>query len=111
MSITSQRAQEFGIPPQGKDENTHTFRNRVANAIRAQGHIIEAHEAQSNKLYDDPDGDAMIGITGAVAQALQGKNYRGDQVANDIATGAIASAKKHDTSAMVLLTALLMMDN
>ena len=84
------------------------FRNRVANAIRAQGHIIEAHEAQSNALYDDPDGDAMTGIFGAVAQAMQGTHYRGDPIGNDIAAGVVASKKKDSMSdALVVLLAMM----
>ena len=108
MSITAQRAQEFGVAPQEDGENEMAFRNRVANAIRAQGHIIEAHEAQSNALYDDPDGDTMTGIFGAVAQAMQGTHYSGDPIGNDIAAGVVASKKRDEGREAALLLQILM---
>lgn len=90
--ITAQRAREFGIEEQGKQESDDGFRNRVAGRLRDMGHIIEAHEAQQNSLYDDPDGGAMTGIIGAVAQALHGRNYGSTgsrQIGDDIAVGTI----------------------
>ena len=107
MSITTQRAREFGIDPQQEGEGDSTFRNRVANALRKRGHLIEAHEAQSNALYDDPEGNAMVGITGAIVQALQGTHYRGDPIGNDIAAGVVASKKRDkDREAMLLMQIL-----
>lgn len=72
--ITAQRAEEFGIDPQQPGEHVQAFRERVSGILRQRGHIIEAHEAMRNCLYDDPDGGAMEGIMGAMAQALQGQN-------------------------------------
>ena len=106
--ITKQRAQEFGIEAQREDESDFEFRDRVSNSLRAMGHLIEAHEAFSNKLYDDPTGDAMTGIIGAVAQAMQGKSYRGNQIANDIATGVVAQRPKNDLAdALILMMAMI----
>lgn len=41
-------------------ESVSAYRSRVAGALRANGHIIEAHEALSGKLYVDPDGDPWV---------------------------------------------------
>ena len=107
MSITEQRAREFGIAVQQEDESDYAFRNRVALVLRAGGHIIEAHEAFNDCLYDDPDGNAMTGIIGAVAQAMDGRHYSGDQIGNDIAAGVVAQ-KPPDTmrDALILMMAM-----
>ena len=106
---TDQRADWFGIPKQQDGESNQTYRDRVASAIRAKGHIIEAHEAQTNALYDDPNGGAMTGIMGAMAQALEGRNYGGDQIDNDIAAGVVAQAPKQSSEFAGLLALMLAM--
>lgn len=106
--ITNQRANEFGIELQKEGESNAAYRDRVANAIRAQGHIIEAHEAQTNALYDNPNSGAMTGIMGAMAQALEGRSYGGNQVGNDIAAGVIAQSGR-DTRSTGLAALLAIM--
>ena len=97
--ITTQRAQEFNIPPQGSDESDTVFRERVAGALREQGHFIEAHEALRNCLFDDAEGGSgvMQGVMGATAQTMRGKTYSRDgasQVGDDIAVGGIVREPK-----------------
>lgn len=106
--ITKQRAQEFGIEAQREGESDYDFRDRVANELRAMGHPIEAHEAFSNCLYDDPGSDAMTGIIGFVAQAIQGTSYSGNQIANDIVSGVVAQ-KPQDQLADALIMMLALM--
>ena len=106
--ITAQRAQEFGIEPQREGESDYAFRDRVANQLRAMGHPIEAHEAFSNCLYDDPEGGAMNGIVGFVAQAMAGKAYSGNQIANDIDAGHVEQ-KPQDPLADALILMMAMM--
>ena len=104
--ITAQRAREFGISSQGQNESETAFRSRVAEHLRRAGYIIEAHEAMTNKLYDDPDNDAgMTGIIGAVAKAYHGKTYGGSEIASDIAAGTVAQAppKEDSLAAMLML--------
>ena len=110
--ITAQRASEFGIEGQREGESDSNFRDRVSGALRATGNIIEAHEAFNNSLYDDPDGDAMTGIMGAVAQALQGRNYGAktgsQQVGDDIASGIVSQSPKDDSAGLFGLLAILL---
>ena len=117
--VTAQRAAEYKLPPQGEHESDIDFRQRVAGAIRAVGgpsSIIEAHEAQTNRLYDDPGehplDDPMNGIMGALAQALHGVDYHPhdgvDMVGNDMALGTVILHK--DPSAEALLLAVMLDD-
>jgi len=88
--ITAQRASEYNIEPQGEKESDAVFRDRVSGRLRDMGRIIEAHEAQTNMLHNDPSGDPMVGIMGALAQKLQDRDYhvRGSsQVDCDISAG------------------------
>lgn len=110
MSITEQRAQEFGIAPQREGESDFEFRHRVSGALRDQGHIIEAHEAFQNALYDQND-DVMTGIVGAMAQTLHDIDYGSHgsrQVGDDIAAGAIAQSPRDDGAAMLGLVVVLL---
>lgn len=76
--------------------------------------IIEAHEAQTNRLYDDPGehplDDPMNGIVGALAQALHGIDYHPqggvDMVGNDMALGTVIRHKE-DTSEALMLALML----
>ena len=106
--IAEQRAREFGITGQQAGESDCAFGHRVALELRCAGHIIEAHEAESGHLYDDPQGDAMTGIMGAVAQTMQGRNYSGDQIDNDHAAGAVASHPR-DEAGDALMVAFAML--
>ena len=100
-----ERANIVGLK-RDKDESVSAFRSRVAGALRAKGHIIEAHEALSGKLYDDPEQGPLgpiTGIFGAVAQAMQDKSYSKDpeqKVGDDLAVGALVRAGEDPTKAM-----------
>ncbi len=109
--ITAQRAQEFNLEPQGEEESDAAFRDRISGKLREKGHIIEAHEAYANALYDDPEGSAMTGIVGVVAQALSGRNYGSSgsrAVGDDIAAGTVAN-KPRDPARDGLLVAFAML--
>jgi hypothetical protein len=94
--IAAERAREFGIAGQQAGESDYAFGHRVALELRRDGHIIEAHEAESGHLYDDPQGDAVTGIMGAVAQTMQGRSYSGDRINNDYAAGVVASHPRNE---------------
>ena len=77
-------------------ESDVAFRSRIAGILRSRGSIIEAHEVSSGRRYDDPEQGSMgpmVGIIGAVAQALAGHEYSPNdperQVGDDIAAGLI----------------------
>lgn len=113
--ITAQRAQEFGLPPQGEGEGDGAFRSRVAGAIREKGDFIEAHEAQCNRLYNDPGegpfDDPMNGIIGAMAMALHGRNYNAPdgehQVGNEIAAGTVIRNENEPSPAALMMAIAL----
>ena len=105
--LATEYSEYFEISPQGQHESDDAFQHRVALALRASGRLIEAHEAESDSRYDDESGDAMTGIIGAIAQAAQGINYRGDAIDNDFVAGVVARHPKDNTSA--ILGAMMMM--
>ena len=89
---------------QNEGEGDDAFKSRVTGELRAQGQIIEAHEAYSGRRYDDPDQGPtgpMTGIFGAVAQAMQGREYSPHdperQIGDDIAAGVVSRAGKDHT--------------
>lgn len=86
--LATEYAKYYGVEEQRKDEPDIAFRGRVSTALRNMGHVIEAHEAYWDERYEDSDS-VMTGLFGAVAQALQGTQYRGDLVSNDIAAGTL----------------------
>lgn len=109
VAYTAQRAQWFGISPQGEAESNIEFRERVAGELRDKGRIIEAHEAYHNCLYDDPSGAPMTGIIGAVAQVMQGIDYGSSgnrQIGDDIAAG-VAATRPPDPDPMMMLFAVM----
>ncbi len=111
--LTAQRAVEFNIPPQEKGEGEIVFKERVSGALRDMGHIIEAHEAHNNQLFDEngETGGPMTGIVGAVAQAMMGVDYgsRGSrQVGDDLAVGVIVKNPRRDMSPETALLAIFM---
>lgn len=107
MELVRTRAREFGIAGQQEEESDGAFQARVANTLRRQGHIIEAHEVHSGRLYDDPEGDAMTGIAGAIAKAMQGKDYPDDEVGTDIAAGAVITEPEDNTrNALIIMLAM-----
>jgi hypothetical protein len=67
----------FGIEAQRADEPNHAFRNRVAQILRTNRQIIDAHEVQNNRFHDEDrdneDGSEVVkGVMGAAALALSG---------------------------------------
>jgi len=89
---------------QGKDETEEAFKSRVAGVLRQKGSIIEAHEAFSGRRYDDPEQGPtgpMAGIFGAVAQAMQGREYSPNdperQIGDDIAAGVLVQRGEDPT--------------
>ena len=74
--LATEYAKYYEIDPQHEGESDAAFKSRVSGALRAQGRLIEAHEAYQNERYEESD-DVMTGILGAVAQAMQGIDYGG----------------------------------
>lgn len=108
---TAQLQAMYNLPAQGATESDCDFRHRIAGSLRDMGNLIEAHEAQQNARYDDDENgkDVITGVMGAMAQALQGVDYRvhgQQQIGCDMAAGAIVRHKKEEMSpqlAMLLL--------
>ena len=99
---------EYYEIPQREQEDDFAYRSRVAGELRRQGKIIEAHEAASGRRWDDPEQGPtgpVAGITGAMAQALQGIEYSPHdpehQVGDDIAAGVVASAGESQSDAAI----------
>ena len=111
--LATEYAKWYDIPAQAEGETDMAFRHRVAGELRDLGHIIEAHEAQQERRWDDPNGGDMVmaGIAGALAMVLQGKSYGStgvNLVGDDIAAGVIAQSPKQDIDPMMLLIAALL---
>lgn len=108
--LATDYARYYGIEAQREDESDNTFRHRVAGALRGQGHIIEAHEAQQDAYYDQSD-NVMAGILGAVYQEMNGVAYgsTGERlVGDDIAIGHVVSNPKPEVDPLMLLMAMMM---
>lgn len=80
-------------------ESDSDYRSRVAGELRSRGKIIEAHEVYSGRRWDDPEqGSAgpLAGITGAIAQSMQSREYSPHdperQIGDDIAAGIVVNA-------------------
>lgn len=89
---TTNLQEAYGLPPQGPAESDYDFRHRIAGQLRDMGKLIEAHEAQQDARWDDEEkgGDVLAGVTGAMAQALTGVDYRvqgEQQVGCDLVAG------------------------
>lgn len=89
IEIASMYVGQFGIAPKAEDESAAAFRSRVADVLRANRMIVDAHEAYSNKYHDEAtqDGElsAMTGTLGACALALGG--HERPSVGDDIVAG------------------------
>jgi hypothetical protein len=101
----------YGIADQQPGETDSAFRHRVAGALRDAGRLIEAHEVQQGCRWDDPNGGkgVLTGVTGAIAQTVQGADYHvsgEQQVGADIAAGAIVEHER-DNPPMTPAEALL----
>jgi hypothetical protein len=86
--LATEYAKYYDLPPQGEKETDLEFRGRVSNFLRDKCLIIEAHEAYQDERWENSE-DVMTGLFGAIGQALQGTNYSGNKVGNDIAAGTI----------------------
>lgn len=102
--LATEYAEYYDIEAQQEGESDMAFRSRVAARLRGKSKIIEAHEAYQDERYENSDS-VMTGVTGAIAQALRGCSYSGDQIGNDIAAGVVAQAPE---DSMTPMTALLM---
>lgn len=94
--LATQYAEWYGIAPRGEDESDSAFKERVSGALRDQGHIIEAHEVHADACWDADGGTAFDGVMGAVAMALQNRNYGStgyNLVGDEIAAGVIAQSE------------------
>ena len=94
--LATEYASYYKIDPQQDNETDAAFRDRVSGALRDMGHIIEAHEAFRDERYEQSD-DVMTGVFGALAQAIQGIDYRrtgSHQVGDDIAAGTVLKYQK-----------------
>ncbi len=85
-------------------ESDDVYRSRVAGELRKQSKIIEAHEAFSGRRYDDPEQEStgpMAGISGAVAQIMQEREYSprdpNRQIGDDIAAGVLVQNGDNST--------------
>lgn len=113
--ITGLRAEEYKISGQGANESDSAFKNRVSGVLRGMGKIIEAHEAFTNCLFDQPRdalNDPMLGIQGAIATALQEKSYNPDgmhKVGDDIAAGIESQSPPKRRGSMMEFALLMMM--
>ena len=111
VEYTAQLADWHRVAPQAEGENESAFKHRVSAELRAQGHMIEAHEAFNNCRYDDPeDSGPMTGILGGVAQAMQGNPYHSgkeSQVGDDIAAGIFSQSLRRDDGAAIALMLML----
>ncbi len=114
-TVTKQHAEYYKLPPQREDESAYDFRHRIAGDLRDMGKLIEAHEAQQDARFNDADrgGDVIQGIMGAMAQTLQGVDYRASgsmQVGCDIAAGGIMKYGKPSMSGGEAMLMMAMMD-
>ena len=110
--LSTEYAHQFGIAPQRTDESDDSFKSRVAGELRDMGEIIYAHEAATDAYYDQ-SADAMTGILGAVAQAMQGKDYNvsgSAQVNTDLVAGKVVQKPKDDPLMAMLMMALMGME-
>ncbi len=96
-------------------ESDDDYRSRVSGVLRARNNLIEAHEAFSGRRYEDSaqgDMGPMTGIVGALAQALQEKDYSPNdperQIGDDLAAGAITRFKRDNSdNALVAIFGML----
>lgn len=89
IEIASMYVGQFGIAPKAEDESAAAFRSRVADVLRANRMIVDAHEAYTNKYHDEAVGEgelsAATGAMGACALALGG--HKQESVGDDIVAG------------------------
>lgn len=113
MDDVNEVVQYYKLEPRREGESDNAYRQRVAGQLRDMGEIVLAHEISAGKRFDDPDGgeDVITGIMGAMAQALEGRDYgrRGEQqVGDDIAAGHVIRNPRPKMSPEMALLAVLM---
>lgn len=110
--LATEYAKWYEIEGQRPDESDMAFRTRVANALHAQGNLIEAHEARVDKRYDEEGADSVLdGLFGAAAIALRGKPYStnpDNQIGDEIAAGVIARNPQDEPDSLMLMMAILL---
>lgn len=113
--LATEYAKWYDIAPQEENESDSAFRNRVSGILRNSGNIIEAHEVAQDARWDSESGGDMVqkGLLGAMAMALQNKNYGrdgSDLVGDEIAAGVIATSPKQDLDPMMVLLSVMLFD-
>lgn len=90
--LATQYAEWYGIEAQQEGESDSAFVYRLSGELRNQGLLIEAHEVQAGKRWDEDGSTAITGVVGALTMALQDVDYgtRGSsRVGDEIAVGTI----------------------
>jgi len=110
--LATEYAKYYNIEPQRDNESDSNFKSRVSGKLRDAGNIIEAHEVAQDKRYDADGGEnVMAGIAGAMAMAMQGKDYgsKGSSLIGDeIAAGRKAMSPKKEIDPTMLLMKILL---
>lgn len=108
--LATEYAKHYKIDPQREGESDPDFQERVSGALLDAGRILEAHEVYQNERYETDDG-VMTGVIGAVAQAMQKRNYGSKgvkQIGDDLAAGIVAQHPRRQDPVEILLLALLL---
>lgn len=97
MDDVIEMARYLGLSEQQDGESDRDFRIRVADVLRGKGRLIESQEILVGRRFDDPAnppvgvlGNPLTGVAGALAQAMQGIDYRNAE--DDAVAGAYALA-------------------
>ena len=101
---------KFGIDAQREDESDIQFRGRVAGVLRDNEKIIEAHEVYNDEYQGESDA-VTTGVMGALAQYMQGVDYRvsgRQQIATDFAAGMVVKNPREEMSPEMALMAVLL---
>lgn len=114
--LATEYAEWHKIDPQAEDESDSAFRSRVAGELRKRGAIIEAHEVQQDRRYEEDMengcGIVLDGILGAVIQDSGIKDYGktgSTRVGDDIAVGIVAQRPEREhmsTETVMMMLAL-----
>lgn len=113
IEIASMYVGHHGIEPKADNETNSGFRARVANVLRAENKVVDAHEAYSNRFHDEKveDGEISpaVGAMGAAAAAFKGfpPDMGTDLAAGVYTTEADKRKKSGADDALVLLAMML----
>jgi len=117
--LATDYAQYYKISPQAKSESDYDFKYRVAGGLRKQGKIIEAHEAFTDKTFDQ-DENVITEVIGALAFAMDGKSFNGNpvrptngqrQIDDDFAAGVIVQNQEKKMTPEMALMMVTMFSN